>query len=289
MNVIVFYAPTNLGNWLFQIAFARMLGDAPIAFYVSSEKDRARAQTYQSLYPDVAYIETLPDGLRHYTDADFIADNFTLPEKRDGLLLDGFFQFAQVLDRELICRRFVCPAKEKAEIFERYGSYLTQGPTVGISVRRGDYLGLPHRHPFVGKAYLRQAIESFDSSVCFIVCSDDIPWCKTFFSETSFPGRTFRFIAGETVLIQLFIHTFCTHNIISNSTFSWWGAYLNVTPGQRIIFPSMWFGIQIKEPCNLYLPTAEVIHNRYTALLFIRALYWCARNFAGDIVRAILR
>lgn len=289
MNVIVFYASTNLGNWLFQIAFARMLGDAPIAFYVSSETDLARARAFQSIYPEVTCVDTLPEGLVRYTDADFLAAGQALPEKRDGLLLDGFFQFAQVLDRDVIRRTFSCPAEVKKTIFERYASTLNQGTTVGISVRRGDYLGLPHRHPFVGETYLRQAVESFDSTACYIVCSDDIPWCKRFFSAKRFPGRTFVFIEGESVLTQLYIHTFCNHNIISNSTFSWWGAYLNAVPGQRIVFPSLWFGIQIKEPCHLYLPFAEVIHNRYSALMFIRALYWCARNFAGDCLRALRR
>lgn len=288
MNVILFYSSTNLGNWLFQVAFARMLGDAPVAFYVSTEKDLARAQAYQSIYPDVTYIDTLPEGLVRYTDADFVADNFVLPEKRDGLLLDGFFQFTHPLDRTKLIQAFACPVETKTYIFERYGALLKKNLTVGISVRRGDYLGLPHRHPFVGEAYLRRATEMFDPTALYVVCSDDILWCKTYFSETNFPGRTFIFIEGESVLTQLYLHTFCTHNIISNSTFSWWGAYLNATPGQRIIFPSLWFGIQIKEPCYLYLPAAEVVQNNYTVRMYLHALYWCARNFAGKILRAVI-
>lgn len=289
MNVIVFYSSTNLGNWLFQIAFARMLGDAPIAFYVSNEKDLARAKAYQSIYPEVTYLDALPEGLVRYTDDDFIANNYTLPEKRDGLLLDGFFQFASVLNREELIRFFACPEAVKDDIFARYGKDLSETMCVGISVRRGDYLGLPHRHPFVGEAYLRKAVKTFDATARYIVCSDDIPWCKTFFSETNFPGRTFVFVEGEPILTQLYIHAFCSHNIISNSTFSWWGAYLNATPGQRILFPSVWFGIQIKEPCCLYLPSAEIIQNPYTIPLYLRALYWCARNAAGNLVRSLLR
>ena len=41
---------------------------------------------------------------------------------------------------------------------------------------------------------------------------------------------------------QLLIMTCCDHNIISNSTFSWWGAYMNENPNRTVCYPSVWFG-----------------------------------------------
>lgn len=63
----------------------------------------------------------------------------------------------------------------------------------------------------------------------YLIFSDDIPWCKEHFK-----GEHFYFIENEKDYVELFLQSKCTHNIISSSTFSWWGAYLNTNLGQRI-------------------------------------------------------
>ena len=144
-------------------------------------------------------------------------------------------------DQAVVQRRLVCPDRIRKIIVEKFGDVLNHA--VSIGVRRGDYLWLPHSHPFVGKEYLRNAVFKFPVGTTFIVNSDAIPWCKRFFTAKRFPGMRFVFSEGQDMLTDLFLPTFCDHNIICNSTFHWWGAYLNQHPNKRVIAPSIWLGI----------------------------------------------
>jgi hypothetical protein len=73
----------------------------------------------------------------------------------------------------------------------------------------------------------------------FIICSDDIKWCKKNFN---FPIMTF--VEGERNFIDMFIMSMCKDNIIANSSFSWWSAWLNKNEN-RVVAPNLWFGPEI--------------------------------------------
>ena len=66
--------------------------------------------------------------------------------------------------------------------------------------------------------------------------SDDIDWCKENFKQSNIT-----FIENETDYIDLFIMSLCNNNIIANSTFSWWGAWLNSNENKKVVCPSSWF------------------------------------------------
>lgn len=109
-----------------------------------------------------------------------------------------------------------------------------------IHVRRTDYLNLPDHHPTQSMAYYEKAMEL---SKCnkFIVLSDDISWCKN-----NFKGNQFEFSEGNPNYIDLAIMAKkCSSNIICNSSFSWWGAYLNQNPYKIVIAPQNWFGYKL--------------------------------------------
>jgi len=73
-------------------------------------------------------------------------------------------------------------------------------------------------------------------NIKFMIFSDDIEWCKT-----KFVGNHFYFVENEDDYVDLYIMSFCNHNIIANSTFSWWGAYLNNYNDKIVIYPKKWF------------------------------------------------
>ena len=69
-----------------------------------------------------------------------------------------------------------------------------------------------------------------------IIFSNDIEWCKE-----NFKHKEVVFIEEEDYL-ELYIMSMCTDNIIANSTFSWWGAWMNKNENKKVITPSNWFG-----------------------------------------------
>lgn len=105
-----------------------------------------------------------------------------------------------------------------------------------INVRRGDYLHYPNYHPTVSPEYIFKALELVPSKQ-YLIASDDIPWCK---EQLNLPNAIY--LEGWKSHEQLWIMAMCHHYVISNSSFSWWAAYLSRHPGKIVIAPETWFG-----------------------------------------------
>ncbi len=108
---------------------------------------------------------------------------------------------------------------------------------ISVHVRRGDYLKLSNYHTNLTLDYYKRAMAMFPGSP-FFVFSDDIGWC-----ERNIKGNGVSYIpstVGEVESLKLMSQ--CSHNIIANSSFSWWGAYLNRNPDKIVIAPKQWFG-----------------------------------------------
>jgi hypothetical protein len=121
--------------------------------------------------------------------------------------------------------------------------------TVSIHVRRGDYLRHPTKHPVVTKEYILEAMSMF-FGFNYLFFSDEIEWCKENFSHIR--GAMFSTNTDEQKDLELMAS--CEHNIISNSSFSWWGAWLNANPNKIVIAPKVWFG-----EGNSHLKTENII------------------------------
>lgn len=112
---------------------------------------------------------------------------------------------------------------------------ITSVDMVGIHVRRDDYLD-PNRIQYsLPVEYYRKAMDMFPKDTHFIVCSDDIEWCK---AERVFEGCEFS--EGKTEIEDMNLLASCNQGlIIANSTFSWWSGFLN-PHGCKIIAPEKW-------------------------------------------------
>lgn len=146
--------------------------------------------------------------------------------------------------------------RPKAE-FSQYQSHIrsliTQNKSCSVHIRRGDYISNPSAnsmHGVCSSEYFSKAINYLessgvaDSSLTLFVFSDDIEWCE---KNISFPYKTF-FVKSdsERVELDMWLMSFCEHNIISNSSFSWWGAWLNENSNKKVIAPRQWFRENIK-------------------------------------------
>lgn len=121
---------------------------------------------------------------------------------------------------------------------EKYGSLLKED-VCSINVRRGDYLNCSDYHPVCSLEYFNQAIDRIGRDKQFLITSDDLPWCKE-----NFIGDHFHFADRTVPEENLYLQALCTNNIISNSTFSWWGAWLNPNVNKKVIAPKVWYGPQ---------------------------------------------
>jgi len=114
---------------------------------------------------------------------------------------------------------------------------------VSVHIRRGDYVGNQNRHPLQPIEYYQKGINMFDDkNYAFLIFSDDIKWCKEYFGES----EQIYYMDGNIDFIDMCMMSLCDHNIIANSTFSWWGAWLNPNKNKKVIAPSNWLGPEIK-------------------------------------------
>jgi hypothetical protein len=227
----------GLGNYLFQIGAACTLA------HKNNDAATFDFDSYIQVHKDINSYKTnilrninteKPQSTHRYNEA----SNFLFNEipYHPNLQLYGYFQSEKYLDRSYILDLYKIDENTNSYISTKYSSLLNTPNLVSVHVRRGDYLEKQDRHPVQTIEYYRTAFEYFDNAT-YVVFSDDIEWCKTQFSND-----TFVFIENEPDFVDLYLMSMCNHNIIANSSFSWWGAYLNNHTDKRVIAPSTWFG-----------------------------------------------
>lgn len=157
-----------------------------------------------------------------------------IPKQKD-MILSGIFGSWKYFEdiREDLCSTYFTPSTTIQENLKKYN---VSANALGISVRRGDFLMLQHNHCVLSSDYYQEVLntyfqENIDSIYIF---SDDIEWCKVIF------GDNVHYVE-DTIGTQLFLMTKMKHLILANSTFAWWGAYLNQNNG-IIVIPDPWLG-----------------------------------------------
>jgi hypothetical protein len=219
----------RLGNQMFQ--YAALKGIAKFrgfdfAIPPSSGVDEWREHQlikHFKLDPDLKICHV--DNQNLYEEKFYHFDPELLLNCPDGVDLKGFYQtdkyFSHIRDELLKDFSF----KDNFEKpLEKY---------VSLHVRRGDYLNNPQHHPTCSVEYYLKALEITGGPV--VVLSDDIDWCRE-----NIPADVY--IDGTSNINDLYIMTRATHNIMANSSFSWWGAWLNQNPDKIVVAPGTWFG-----------------------------------------------
>ena len=115
---------------------------------------------------------------------------------------------------------------------------------VSIHIRRGDYLHLKHHFRICELDYYQQAVKIINQRVVnpiYYVFSDDMNWCKENLSLLGIEYTAIETNTGMNSYKDMYLMTQCKHNIIANSTFSWWGAWLNTNMSKIVIAPKQWF------------------------------------------------
>jgi hypothetical protein len=156
-----------------------------------------------------------------------------IPHFPNGVKLVGFFQSEKWFENAKEEVKAAFPLKHYPE-YEEY---------VSIHVRRGDYVTHSNSFPPVTFAYVRPAMDYFRSDQKYLVFSDDIQWCKEnlWVADMEFDELPTGQKHEYTKLSKM---ASCSHHIIANSSFSWWGAWLGHNPDKIVVSPSVdnWFG-----------------------------------------------
>jgi len=121
------------------------------------------------------------------------------------------------------------------EDYLRLRKQIKSGKSVSLHVRRGDYLTTPG-FSVIPLRYYFDALWETEGDV--FIFSDDIAWCKDHFKQEYFT-RKITFVDLEECS-SLDLMSLCDHNIIANSSFSSWGAFLNPNPNKVVIAPNDW-------------------------------------------------
>jgi len=169
---------------------------------------------------------------------------------RAMVLLDGYFQDAGIVSlagrdfRGLVLNRLARAAGRPAEPRD----------AVAVHIRRGDFLDDPGR-AVCDEAWFRRAIgvvRKLAPGLETVIFSDDPAWCRE-----RFAGDGVRFAEGAEAgdpVAALFAMSMCRHQILSNSTFSWWAGWLNPSPEKIVIGPERWSTDNLIDPARLRFP-----------------------------------
>ena len=237
----------GLGNMMFVIAAVENLAKAnnDVAYFpnVKSHLDKVQDDRTR-IYPnsDVLTTDYLKifknfkwDDSGNFTNKILCSFNYSPISYRQGSIYHGYFQTEKYFpNREHILHVFE-PSDFVLSQIEKYGN-IFEGETCAIHVRRGDYsLDPQSKHHTKDMNWYNSAMDMVNAEK-YIVFSDDIEYAKQ-----NFLGDKFIFVSDKDY-IELFMMSMCKHNIISSSSFSWWGAWLNKNGNKKVIAPMRWFG-----------------------------------------------
>lgn len=253
----------GLGNVMFQIATIEYLGKAfnmdvtytNVDEWLNGLKNKhwlSHAEDYVDIFPNLDLYKNHNKRFIAKRRAEVVFRYRDLGAE-DGDLFVAYFQSERNFGDSGFVKWLFTPSDFIKKRVAEY-DHLFNGTTCSISVRRGNYLNYPLLHPALGADYYKRAIEHMKSEGVkkFFIFSNDIHWCKY-----NFWGDEYRFIE-DVDYVELFLMNRCNHHIISNSSFGWWGAWLQEQQDTITIAPKDWFGMQMEEDC-----AADIIPARW--------------------------
>lgn len=180
------------------------------------------------------YIENLDEGYQE------IVFSF------DDMYLSGYWQcekyFADI--RKTLLKKFTFPV-ENSSMYEKKLSQIQMSQSVSIHVRRGDYLTEQNTKVYGNICtlnYYRNAISYIREKVkdaVFFLFTNDKDWVREKIYEEGMVIVDCN--SNDQDYLDMFLMSQCKHNIIANSSFSWWGAWLNQNIDKIVISPKKWF------------------------------------------------
>lgn len=248
----------QLGNQFFIIAATLNLafkhGAVPLFpdFIAQKEPSYQLKENYEHLFNKFNASPPSDEIEYYYREPEY---SYSQIPYHDNMEIRGWFQSEKYfLDHRKEIIDLFSPSNEILEYLrDKYADIIDHPNAVAVHFR--SYLQEdPNQKVYAnpGIDYYEKAMSYFPEDTLFVVFSPQMKWCKDNFSRM---GKNIRFIESETHYHDLYLMSLCKHNIIANSTFSWWAAYLNKNPSKKVIAPMRWFSPSYNQDTKDLIPS----------------------------------
>ena len=189
-----------------------------------------------------------------------------LPVQKDKIkVLNGYFQSFKYFNNYFqTINRLLKIDDIKVELTNKYRKLINDELPTSIHFRLGDYKKLPDHYLILSVDYYRAALkclleiniltrQSLQTPVLYFCEEQDLEDVEIIITILKRDFPVIEFIRADPELEdweQLILMSLCRNNIIANSTFSWWGAYLNTYRQKKVIYPGTWFGQKLQKTHN---------------------------------------
>lgn len=200
---------------------------------------------------DLKMIPAIKESGFHYTKIPNVSANISIS-------LNGYYQSYKYFEKyQDKIYALILLSNQQKSVKTKYINYLDGAATISMHFRLGDYKDKQHFHPIMSKEYYESAL----NYILHMKYSLDIPVRVLYFCEAEdnsivngiihyIRSRFAQYKQLEIVKVedgmedwqQLLLMSCCNDNIIANSSFSWWGAYLNQSSDKCVCYPNVWFG-----------------------------------------------
>ncbi len=219
---------------------------------------------YGSLFPNRPYIHSLIDSVfplkrKSYKQESGLGFDSSVFGLGKNVYLQGYWQSEQYfLDRESYIRKALSFTPTLQENIRDWEAKISNSHSVAVHVRRGDYVTDPKANAINGvletKYYMRASeflektikhrTRNSSNQLEYFVFSDDLHWAQ---KNITFKGKT-HFVETKIDYEDMRLMSLCRHQIIANSTFSWWSAWLNKNGDKIVVAPKNWFMAPLSNP-----------------------------------------
>jgi hypothetical protein len=243
----------GLGNMLFIVATCFALSKkykVKLRFYcnpnVWRDVKRRMIQCYKMFEKfDIDCVNNRKSGIT-FREPYFFYDSITL-DRRNHSCIYGYFQSYKYFDAyksefiNMLHNPYKNVIRDDLEKYSSKHRAVQELEFVSIHVRRTDYLALSDIHLNLGTTYYEEAISIFSKEKSiFLIFSDDVEFIQ---KEPLFQDLANKYIVtNQDDEYCFWLMSACHHNIIANSSYSWWASYINSNPNKLVICPSKWFG-----------------------------------------------
>jgi hypothetical protein len=235
----------QLGNNLFQVATASALA-----------WDN-KAQPYFPVFPPQAVLQhvffrcnILPAYTKISCTYQEPSANYSHIPFAPHMKIDGYFQSEKYFAhyRKRLLKLFAPHPKDLEYMKSKYQWLMNHPNSVGIQIRYYKFEDPQSKiYPQYGKDYLEKAMAHFPASSLFVVSSNNLEYAR---KNVPIGKRNVIFLEKEPSYIDLHLLSMCKHNIITNSSFGWWAAWLNQNAKKKVLYPKLLFyGIPSQDYC----------------------------------------